>query len=156
VLAVQVRATLCCTGAVPFPARDCTVGPFDALLAKLRFADAAPETWGVNFTVKGTEFPVASVSGNVIPLNVNSALLILADDTVTEPPLAVSVPLCDALLPIVTLPKLMLAGATASCPGATPVPLNAIEKFGLEPFEVTASVSLAAPATAGVKVTLNV
>lgn len=102
------------------------------------------------------EFPDEIVAGSESPLKVNSVLLTLADATMTEPPLAVSVPLRDALLPTVTLPKLMLAGLTASCPGASPVPLSGMERFGLEPFEVTASVPLADPAVEGAKITLKV
>ncbi len=155
-LAFQFKATLCCTGAVPLPLSDSAVGALEALLANVRLADAAPEACGVNLTVKEAEFPDARVTGKEIPLNANSVLLMLADATVTEPPLAVSVPLWVRLLPTVTLPKLIVPGFTASCPGAMPVPLNGAVRFGLEPFELTASVPLADPPVVGVKVTLKV
>ena len=55
----------------------------EALLAKLRLADAEPEACGVKVTVNGAEFPAAMVSGSEIPLSANSGLLTLADETVT-------------------------------------------------------------------------
>jgi hypothetical protein len=141
---------------VPLPLSDSTVGALEALLANVRLAEAGPEACGENLTVKEAEFPDARVTGKEIPLNVNSVLLMLADATVTEPPLAVSVPLWVRLLPTVTLPKFIALGATDSWPGVTPVPLNEIERFGLEPLEAIASVPLAVPPAVGVKVTLNV
>jgi len=92
VLAFQARATLCCTGAVPVPVSDCVAVGLEALLIKLKFAEAVPDACGAKVTVKLAEFPAGIVSGREMPLSVNSEVVMLADDTVTEPVLAVSVP----------------------------------------------------------------
>ena len=55
-------------------------------------ADALPLACGANVSVKGTLCPAAIVRGNVIPLNANSELLELAEETVTLEPLALSAP----------------------------------------------------------------
>ena len=128
----------------------------EALLAKLRLADAEPEACGAKVTVNGAEFPAAMVSGSEIPLSANSGLLKLADDKVTLAPVAVSVPLFAKLVPTVTLPKPRLVGARASCPGAIPVALKGMARFGLEASEVMDREPLTLPAAAEVKVTLNV
>ena len=60
------------------------------------------------------------------------------------------------MFPMVTLPKLRLAGFDPSVPGETPVPDNAIVSVGLEAFEVIVIVPLALPVAVGVKVTLKV
>ena len=128
----------------------------EALLAKLRLADAEPEACGAKVTVNGAEFPAAMVTGNESPLSANSGLLKLADDTVTLAPVAVSVPLLAKLVPTVTLPKPRLVGPRASCPGAIPVALKGMARFGLEASDVTEREPLTLTAVAGVKVTLNV
>ena len=92
VLAFQARATLCCTGAVPVPVSDCVAVGFEALLIKPKFAEAVPDACGAKVTVNVAELPAAIVSGREMPLSVNSELVMLADDTVTDPVLAVSVP----------------------------------------------------------------
>jgi len=92
VLAFQARATLCCTGAVPVPVSDCVAVGLEALLIKLKFAEAVPDACGAKVTVKLAEFPAGIVSGREMPLSVNSEVVMLADDTVTEPVLAVIVP----------------------------------------------------------------
>ena len=155
-LAFQFRATLCGRGAVPFPVRDWKVGVLEALLAKLKLADAVPEACGVKVRMNGAELPAAIVTGSEMPLSANSGLLKLADDTVTLAPVAVSVPLWAKLVPTVTLPKLRLVGAKASCPAAIPVALKGMARFGLEASEVTERVPLTLPAAAGVKATLKV
>jgi hypothetical protein len=65
------------------------------------------------------------VTGSEIPLTENCDPLTPTDDTVTGALLAVKVAAWLCVLPIVTLPKLMDAGAMASCPAATPVPASA-------------------------------
>ena len=47
-------------------------------------------------------------------------------------------------------------GFTVKSPGATPVALKAIVRFGFDPFEVIASEPAALPDAAGVKLTLKV
>ena len=128
----------------------------EALLAKVRLADVVPEACGAKVTVNGAELPAAMVTGSEIPLSANSGLVTLADDTVTLAPVAVSVPLLAKLVPTVTLPKPRLVGPRASCPGAVPVALKGMPRFGLEASEVMDREPLMLPAAAGVKVTLKV
>jgi hypothetical protein len=73
------------------PVRDVVAGEFAALLENEALALAAPLACGVKVNVKDTLCPAASVTGNVSPLSENSAVLMLALDTVTLDPLAVSV-----------------------------------------------------------------
>jgi hypothetical protein len=65
----------------------------ELLVKKEIFADALPLVVGEKVTVNGTLCPDAMVTGNVSPLNVNAELLELAEDRVTLPPLAVTLPL---------------------------------------------------------------
>jgi len=82
---------MCCGGAVPAPVK-LSEAVFEALLVNELVAETLPDAFGVNVSVKGTLCPAAMVSGKVIPLSENSALLMLADDMATLAPLAVSVP----------------------------------------------------------------
>src|ERR1035438_4934151 len=96
------------------------------------------------------------VAGGEIPESTNSLLSRVADVTVTEAPLAIRLPLSDALDPTTTLPKVRLVGETANWPKAVPVPERAILSGELDAFETTDRLPLAAPALAGVKVAVNV
>jgi hypothetical protein len=80
----------------------------------------------------------------------------LAEETVTEAPLAVKLPLSDEFDPMVTLPKLRLVGDTANWPADVPVPESAILSVELDAFDTTDRLPLAAPALVGVKVAVNV
>jgi hypothetical protein len=87
----QERSTLCCGGAAPVPVKV-WAGEFEALLVNEPIAEALPDVCGVNVRVNGTLCPAAIVSGKVIPLSENSALVTVAADTLTPDPLALSVP----------------------------------------------------------------
>jgi len=65
-------------------------------------------------TVKGADEPAAIVVGSEIPESVNSLLVMLYDETVTEAPVAFKAPLSEELEPTVTFPKLSVAGETAN------------------------------------------
>ena len=82
---------MCC--AAPVPLTDSARDESEALLENKILADALPLACGANVSVKGTLCPAAIVRGNVIPLNANSELLELAEETVTLAPLALSAPL---------------------------------------------------------------
>jgi len=56
------------------------------LLATVRTPLALPEACGENVMVTGTLCPAAIVTGSEIPVSENSALLRLADETVTLAP----------------------------------------------------------------------
>jgi len=91
------------------------------------FADAVPLDCGTNFTVNETLFPAAMMKGKETPLTLNSELLTVAEDTVTDFPLALKDALMLLLLPTVTLPKLSTEGVAVNCPAVPPVPDKAID-----------------------------
>ena len=94
VLAVHDRLTLCCTGAVPVPVTDSATGPFVALLVNEKPPEVAPLAFGLNLSVNVALCPGPRVTGNVKPVNVNSALLEETDEIVTPDPVALNVPVC--------------------------------------------------------------
>ena len=102
---------------IPVPESDSVVVEVCALLVKVSVALAAPVAVGWKVTVNGTLPPTGMVAGNVKPLTVNTALFVLAADTVTIAPLALRVPVAVPLLPTVTLPTFNVAGLTVRVPG---------------------------------------
>jgi len=155
VLAVQERETLWIGVGVPVPLNESTA-EFEALLAKETAAEAAPLACGVNATVNCTLLPAAIVTGKDSPLRVNSELLRLADVTVTLAPVALSCAGRFVLVATTTLPKAKLAGVTANCPAAVPVPDSGMFKLGSDALEATAKFPLELPAEDVAKVTLKV
>ncbi len=83
-------------------------------------------------------------------------MLILADETVTDAPLAVRLPLSAELDPSTTLPKLRLVGDTANVPAAVPVPESAMLSGEFDAFDTADRLPLAVAALVGVKVAVNV
>ncbi len=137
------------------------MGEFEALLANDRDAEAVPLALGVNVTVKVEDWPAGIVTGNEIPESTKSPLFapeILADETLTDAPVAESFPVSGELDPSTTLPKLRVVGETANVPAAAavPVPERAMSSGELLAFDTTDSLPVAAPVMAGVKVTVNV
>ena len=107
--------------------------------------------------MKGTLFPAEMTAGNDKPLIVKRELLVLAAVTVTFATLALRLPEAVPLVPTTTLPTGKVAGVAVNCPAAiVPVPARDIDKVGLDPLDVTATLPLALPAAAGVKVTVKV
>src|ERR1043166_1972542 len=106
---------------MPEPDRLSEPGELEALLTKETFPVLGPAVWGANVTVKGTLCPAGTVAGKVIPESENPAPFQLAEETVMLVLPAVSDPDWVALLPTPTLPKLMLAGVSPSCPAARKV-----------------------------------
>ena len=157
-LAFQFRVTLCWAGAVPAPLKDSATEPLTALLANVRVAEVLPEACGAKVTPNATLCPEAIVSGKEIPLNENSVPVLRAEDTVTEPMLALKVAVFFRLEPTVTFPKLMLVGLTASWPGVTVLPESGIETEGLAAFELIVRAPLIVPVEddSGANVTLKV
>ena len=140
------------------PSRDCTEGEFEALLANDSVAEESPADCGLKVTVKEADFPAAIVVGREIPESVNSLLFRVAEETVTDAPLAVRVPPSADEFPTITLPKIKVVGETANVPDWVPVPVpeSAILSGELEAFDTTAKVPLVAPELAGAKITVNV
>src|SRR6266550_2104839 len=144
-LAFQFRVTLCWAGEVPAPLKDSATEPLTVLLAKVRVAEVLPEACGAKVTPNETLCPEVIVSGKEIPLNENSVPVLRAEDTVTEPMLALKVAVFFRLEPTVTFPKLMLVGLTASWPGVTVLPESGIETEGLAAFELIVRAPLIVP-----------
>jgi hypothetical protein len=138
------------------PVIDCMAGEFAALLVNDKDAEVAPLAWGVKVTVKGEDWPAASVSGSETPESRNSALFRLAEVIVTEAPLAFRLPLSEELDPTTTLPKLRLVGDTANWPAAVPVPESAILSGELDAFDTTDRLPLTAAALVGAKAVVKV
>jgi len=90
VLAFQVSVTVCWTEA-PVPLAVSRAEP-EVDVKKEIFAEDVPVVLGAKVTVNDALCPELSVVGSVSPLIVKAALLELADDTVTLPPLAVMLP----------------------------------------------------------------
>ena len=89
-LAFQVSVTVCWTEA-PVPLAVSRAEP-EVDVKKEIFAEDVPVVLGAKVTVNDALCPELSVVGSVSPLIVKAALLELADDTVTLPPLAVMLP----------------------------------------------------------------
>ena len=91
-----------------------------------------------------------------MPLRVKPLPLIPTAEIVTlDPPVFVTVSERVFLTPTCTLPKPMLVGFDPSAPAASPVPDSGMVNVGFEPFEVTVTLPLAAPADTGVSETLK-
>ena len=71
-------------------------------------------------------------------------------------PVFVSVSVSVELPDRTTFPKLRLAGAEVSAPGAIPVPESGRVREGFDAFDVMVTVPLALPPTCGANVTVNV
>lgn len=114
------------TGATPVPVKVSAVGEPVALLVNPAWPVAVPEALGVNRTVTGTLCPAAIVTGSVSPRMANCEFVDWSDEMVTAAFEAVSAACRLALDPTVTLPKLSVAGVTASCAVAAdkPVPVT--------------------------------
>ena len=72
------------------------------------------------------------------------------------PPVLVTVSDRDCLLPIVTLPKLRLAGLAPNVPGVTPLPDKGMVRVGFVALDVIVRLPLAPPADDGANETLKV
>lgn len=112
-LGLQERSTLYC-GATPTPESDSLTCESEALLTNFRFPESVPLWVGVKMTLASALWPAPMVSGKEVPEIVNCELLLLADEIVTLPPVAVSVEVCVVELPRFTLPKLNDPGVIES------------------------------------------
>ena len=152
VLAFQDKSTVCWMLA-PEPL-TVSNAELELLVKNEMFAEAVPVVLGANVTVKGRLCPAASVTGNVSPPTANAELLEQSEERVRLPPVAVILPDCVCVVPIVTLPKLIEPGVTPSIPLAlVPLPVKAILTEGSEASETSESVALSVPVVAGLKVT---
>src|ERR1700747_3453844 len=113
---------------VPLPAKVMAVGEFPELLVTASVPVIAPETVGVNVTLRVRLALGFSATGNVVPLNANGPETVMVLIVIEAEPLFVSVTFCLLLvLPTASEPKFSDEGLAESCPVCTvPVPLRAI------------------------------
>lgn len=142
--------------AVPVPVIDSRPGEFAALLANDSDAEVAPLDCGVKVTAKDADWPAESVTGSDIPETTNSALLMPADVMLTGEPLAVIVPLSEAVDPTATLPKLRVAGDSPNWPAAAPVPENATLSVEFDALDTMDKPPVFVPPLVGAKIALKV
>jgi hypothetical protein len=116
VLAIQLSATECCTGATPVPDRVTDAGDPVALLAIEMVPLAGPATVGLNTTDRVRFCEGDSVTGALPPVMEYPAPLKVIDEIVTLAlPVLVTVTVCGAEeVPVVMLPKLRLVGLIPS------------------------------------------
>jgi hypothetical protein len=152
VLAFHDKSTVCWMVAPePLAVSEANV---ELLVKKEMLAEAIPVAVGANVTLKGRLWPAASVTGKVNSPRVNAELLELLEDTVTLPPPAVKLPDWVCVVPIVTLPKLMVPGVMPNVPlEVVPLPVKDTPTDGSDALELRESVALAVPVVDGVKVT---
>jgi len=111
---------------------------------------SVPAVVGANATDKFTLAPAASEYGKLIPLMLNPEPVVLAAESVRlDPPVFESARVWVWLLPIVTVPRFMLAGDADNVPAVTPVPLNETFTVGSDAFELIAKVEVNVPAAVG-------
>jgi len=100
---------------VPVPLKATVAVEFDALLTSDRLPFTVLDDVGVKLTLSEVLCPAARVSGKAIPLRENDEVT-FACEIMTGAALAVSVTVCDAVLPTLTDPKLKELELTASVP----------------------------------------
>lgn len=120
------------------------------MLTNATLADTAPDACGRKVTLNGTDCPGANVAGNEIPVRINSELVLVADEIVTDEPLALKLPVKDAVDPVVTLPKFSADGVNTNDPAKSAVPDNGILSCESEAFDSTARLPELVPETLAV------
>ena len=115
VLAFQVSATECCTGATPVPDRVTVAGDPVALLAIEMLPFAVPATVGSNTTDRVRLCKGDSVTGALPPVMEYPALKVIDEIVTLALPVLVMVTVCGAEeVPVVMLPKVRLVGLIPS------------------------------------------
>lgn len=110
-LGCQESVTECAPA--PVPDRATTAGEFEAVLTTETLPVALPTLVGAKTTLKLVFCPAARVSGDKEPLRRNPVPLTVAEETLTLPlPVLLRTTGKVLLLPVVTFPKLRLAGLT--------------------------------------------
>jgi hypothetical protein len=127
-------------------------GELEALLVTVSEPVTLPDVVGAKMALQLADCPAASVSGRVRPLILKPVPLAVAAESVTlAVPVLVIVTFCVALVPRLTLPKLMLAGEAETC-SVTPAPLRATVAGELLALLATLMAPVEAPVAAGAKV----
>jgi hypothetical protein len=131
--------------AVPVPFSATVAVEFEALLTTDKLPLTVPAVVGVNFTENEALLPAATVSGRVCPLTVKPAAGFTAV-IVTDAVPAVTVSVCEALLPTDTEPKLSEPGLTVSVPAAVPATVMLRDDlYAVPPLSHASMTTLCAP-----------
>jgi hypothetical protein len=139
----------------PVPLRGIRAGESGALLTMERVPEVLPAARGAKVTFKAAFCPGFRVAGRLNPLTEKPALDADAAEIVRAPvPVLLNVTGCEELESTAMLPKLRLAGLTASCGcGDAPVPSKETTRDGSDAVLVTVTLPLSVPDAVGVKVT---
>src|ERR1700691_59680 len=148
VLAIQERLT---RAAVPVPVKPERAGESAALLANDSVADGVPLLCGVKATLRDTLLPTGIVNGKDVSRTANCELLLETEEMVTPPPMALSSTVRFSVAPTATSPKLSVKGVITNSGLPTPMPVNAMFRFGPETKELPPT----GPAACGLKVMSN-
>jgi hypothetical protein len=158
VLGLHDKVTECVGAVVPVPVSVAVVFVVCASLVTVNVADWAPAVDGLNVMVNESLTPAAIVCGRESPPTVKVELLVVAAETVTLLPLAVSVPVAVPLDPSTTLPTATVLGEIVKVPTvavAVPVPVSVAVVSAVCASLVTVSIVDWDPAVVGLKVTVN-
>ena len=100
---------------VPVPAIASVIDDGVASLENVSVPLAAPVACGLKVTVNSALWPAAIVRGREMPLRAKRELLLLAEVTVTSPPVAARLAVAVPLVPTPTLPTFKVVGVTVNC-----------------------------------------
>lgn len=133
------------------------VGELVALLVTVTLPETLPVAVGANATVKEVDWLAARVRGSPSPVTLKPLPVTLSFERVTLAlPLLLSVTVCVALEPVVTLPKLSEVGEAEiwrTC--ATPVPDSGTDTDAVGELFPSVSVPENVPAAVGAKLTVH-
>jgi len=127
------------------------------LLFTKTLPEALPVAVGANTTAKDVAWPGERTRGNARPDALKPVPLTLYEESETLVfPLLVSVTVCVALVPVVTLPKLKAAGdALSCCVAETALPERRTETDGVAELFRKLRLPEYVPAAAGEKLTVH-
>jgi len=100
---------------VPVPAIVSVIDDGVASLENVSVPLTVPVACGLKVTVNSALWPAGIVRGREMPLRANRELLLLAEVTVTSPPVAARLAVAVPLVPTPTLPIFKVAGVTVNC-----------------------------------------
>jgi hypothetical protein len=158
VLAVQLSATECVVGCTPAPDNVTLAGEPLALLTMETLPLTLPGADGLNCTVIVMPCEGERVTGVPAPLKLKPEPLMLICEMVTLAlPVSVMVTVCEAELPVFTLPKLRLDELSESVRvEATPVPFKTTAAGEFGALLTIERVPATVPPDCGKNCTLNV
>ncbi len=143
-------------GTTPVPLRAMARGEPGALLTSDTEPVTLPAAVGVNPALNVALAPAAIVCGTLRPVMLKPVPVTVACEIVAlAVPVLFKVIVCEALFPVMTLPKAALDGVAESC-GWTPVALSAMVAGELVALLATDTLPVTLPATAGANATFRV